>query len=73
MAEAVNAPLGEGVKVSRAALVRTVVDVMDKATINPAEELIACGEALAEIGRALRGLSVQEAKAVMRAAFELAS
>ncbi len=34
---------------------------------DPAEELIAMGEALAKIGRALKGLPPTEAKAVLRA------
>jgi len=59
-------------RTSRAELIDKVREIMSGAA-NPAEELIATGEALARIGRALQSLTTQEAKRVLRAVIALES
>ncbi len=56
------------VKTSRADLLAKVAEVLKKNTSNPAEELIALGMALTQIGEALKGCSSTDAKQVLKAA-----
>lgn len=52
---------------SRIALVQTLNQIICDATTDPAEELVVIGEALAKIGRALKGQSVTDMRAIIKA------
>lgn len=56
---------------NRKELFDIVVDIIDSHTIDPAMELIQLGEALKQIGEAIKDSSIPEAQAIIRAAAEL--
>jgi hypothetical protein len=53
-------------KLNRIELMRKVNEVVDDATNDPADELIAMGEALVKVGQALKGLTIHDARAVIK-------
>lgn len=58
-------------KASHTDVLAKVREVIDSNTIDPATELQAMGRALSEIGKALDGLSLQEARSVIEAVMAL--
>jgi hypothetical protein len=54
-------------EVNRINLLHRVRGILDAHTEDPAEQMIREGEALAAIGKALLGIPVHEARAVLRA------
>ena len=56
---------------NRIEVMSKVREVLDTKTADPADELIALGQALVGIGKALKGQSSHDARAILRAVSEL--
>ncbi len=54
-------------KLNKADTVQEIVKYLNSATNDPADELIKMGEVLVEIGKALKGRSAHDARAIMTA------
>ena len=63
--------MSERNRVRRKELIQIVYESIEKNTTSPAEDMIAMGEALVEVGKTLDGVSTADARAVMRAVGEL--
>ena len=57
---------------NRLEVVNKIREIIDADTDDPAEELVKMGEVLVKIGQALKGLSVEESRKVLRAVTVLA-
>ena len=57
---------------NRLEVVNKIREIIDADTEDPAEELVKMGETLVKIGKALKGLSVEESRKVLRAVTVLA-
>ena len=57
---------------NRLEVVNKIREIIDADTEDPAEELVKMGEVLIKIGKALKGLSVEESRKVLRAVTVLA-
>lgn len=55
------------IKLNKAETVQKIVEVLDAATNDPADELIQMGEVLIEVGKALKGRSGREARGIITA------
>jgi len=55
------------VKINRVELVQKVREIIGEHTNDPAEEMIALGTAMVEIGKALRGRSLPDQRAIIAA------
>ena len=53
-------------------VVNKIREIIDADTDDPAEELVKMGEVLIKIGKSLQGLSIEEARKVLRAVTVLA-
>ncbi len=53
-------------KANRAEIMQMVSDTITIATADPADEIIAVGEALVKIGQVLKGVSTRDAKAIVK-------
>ena len=56
---------------SQMEVLEQIKQIIASETMEPAEEMIACGRALMNIGEALKGVSPTEARSVMRAVVAL--
>jgi len=54
-------------KANRTELVKMVKETIESNTCDPADEIIAMGEALVAVGKTLQGLSTSDARRVMQA------
>ena len=61
----------EMTKANRAEVLTMVHDIIKETTEEPADAIIAMGEALTKIGEALQGVSTADAKAIIRSTMEL--
>ena len=57
---------------NRLEVVNKIREIIDADTDDPAEELVKMGEVLIKIGKSLQGLSIEEARKVLRAVTVLA-
>lgn len=57
----------EPVRLSRMELLDKLSEIVNASTNDPAEDLIAIGQALQKIGEALRGQSLPDARAIITA------
>jgi hypothetical protein len=57
----------ESKKVGRMELVTKISEIIEHSTHDPADELIAMGEALAKVGYALKGQTMHDARAILTA------
>ena len=55
------------IKLNKSETVQKIVEVLDTATNDPADELIKMGEVLIEVGKALKGRSGHEARGIITA------
>jgi len=54
-------------KANRMELVKMVKETIESNTYDPADEIIAMGEALVAVGKSLQGLATPDARRVMKA------
>jgi hypothetical protein len=66
-------PKDESPEVSRGRVLEQVRRIYYSGTLSPAEEMVATGRVLMEIGEALRKTSSRDARAILRALIELES
>ena len=57
---------------NRLEVINKIREIIDADTDDPAEELVKMGEVLVKIGKSLQGLSIEEARKVLRAVTVLA-
>ena len=57
---------------NRLEVINKIREIIDADTDDPAEELVKMGEVLIKIGKSLQGLSIEEARKVLRAVTVLA-
>lgn len=62
----------DGGSMNRLEVVNKIREIIDADTDDPAEELVKMGEVLIKIGKSLQGLSIEEARKVLRAVTVLA-
>lgn len=58
-------------KTTRQDVLMKIQEIVKENTIDPADEMIACGEALVAIGKTLKGVSAADARAIVAAAVAL--
>ena len=58
-------------RLGRKDLLRKLREVIQESTTSPADDLIALGRALLQIGNALKGYSAEEAKKILQEVIEL--
>lgn len=58
-------------KANRAEVLSMVHDILQETTEEPADAMIAMGNALVKIGEALQGVSAPDAQAIIRSTMEL--